>query len=34
MLRIAGLQFIGNADRAANVASAERLVRELSLIHI
>ena len=28
MLRIAGLQFIGNADRAANVASAERLVRE------
>ena len=28
MLRIAGLQFIGHADRTANVASAERLVRE------
>ena len=28
MLRIAGIQFIGHADRAANVASAERLVRE------
>jgi beta-ureidopropionase len=28
MLRIAGVQFIGHADRAANVASAERLVRE------
>src|SRR4029453_10716147 len=28
MLRIAGLQFIGNLDRAANVASAGRLVGE------
>ena len=28
MVRIAGLQFIGHVDRAANVASAERLVRE------
>jgi len=28
MLRIAGIQFIGHADRAANVASAERLVRD------
>src|ERR1700694_256762 len=28
MLRIAGVQFIGHADRAANIASAERMVRE------
>src|SRR5215468_4311568 len=28
MVRIAGLQFIGHVDRTANVASAERLVRE------
>jgi N-carbamoylputrescine amidase len=28
MLRIAGVQFIGHADRAANLASAERMVRE------
>jgi N-carbamoylputrescine amidase len=28
MLRIAGVQFIGHADRAANVASAERMVRK------
>ncbi len=28
MLRIAGVQFIGHADRAANVAKAERMVRE------
>ena len=28
MVRIAGVQFIGHVDRTANVASAERLVRE------
>ena len=28
MPRIAGVQFVGHADRAANVASAERMVRE------
>ena len=28
MLRIAGVQFIGNADGAANLANAERMVRE------
>jgi len=28
MLRIAGVQFIGHADKAANLASAERMVRE------
>ena len=28
MLRIVGAQFIGHADSAANLASAERMVRE------
>jgi len=28
MLRIAGIQFIGHADKAANVETAERLVRQ------
>ena len=28
MLRIAGVQFVGHADREANLATAERLVRD------